>query len=136
MATIPSSFKFKKYFKGKIKTTKKNKKIVFGNFGLKAEESGRITPKQLETARRTIKKIIKPSNGLVKTKLRAYIPATAKAIATRQGRGKGKVSIHICVVKAGTIIFEILCSDKRLALQAARQGAFLLPIKSLLIARN
>ena len=46
MALIPKIFKFKKYFKGKIKTVKKNIKIQFGNFALKANEAGRLTPKQ------------------------------------------------------------------------------------------
>jgi large subunit ribosomal protein L16 len=135
MSIIPNSFKFKKYFKGKIRTTKKNKQIVFGNYGLKALESGRLTPKQLEAARKVIKKGIKLVNGLVRVKVRAYTPTTSKAIAARQGRGKGKPAIQVCALKAGTIIFEIFCSDKNLALQAARQGAFLLPVKSLIISR-
>lgn len=135
MAIIPKIFKFKKYFKGKIRTTKKNKVLVFGNYGLKAVESGRLTPKQLETVRRTIKKVIKPVGGLVRTKVRAYTPVTSKAIATRMGRGKGKVSIHVSAIQAGTILFEIYCSDKFLALEAVRQGAFRLPIKSAILSR-
>jgi large subunit ribosomal protein L16 len=135
MSLIPNSFKFKKYFKGKIRTTKKNKQLVFGNFGLKALESGRLTPKQLEAARKVIKKGMKSVNGLVKIKVRVHLPTTSKAIAARQGRGKGKPSIPICSLKAGTIIFEIFCSDQNLAREAARQGAFLLPVRSLLVSR-
>jgi large subunit ribosomal protein L16 len=135
MAIVPKVFKFKKYFKGKIRTTTKNKTLNFGNFGLKATEAGRLTPKQIETVRRTIKKVIKPVGGLVRTKVRAYTPVTSKAIATRMGRGKGKVSIYVSAVPAGTVLFEIFCSDKFLAMEAARQGAFRLPIKSAIITR-
>jgi large subunit ribosomal protein L16 len=135
MPIIPNRFKFKKYFKGKIRTTKKNKEIVFGNFGLKALESGRLTPKQLEAARKVIKKGIKPANGLVRVKVRAHLPTTSKAIATRQGRGKGKSAFPVCALKSGTILFEIFCSDKALAREAVRQGAFLLPIKSIILSR-
>lgn len=129
MAVIPKNFKHKKYFKGKIRTVEKNKNVIFGGFGLKALEPARITPKQVEAARRAIKKIIKPANGIVKIKVRAYIPVTSKPLAVRMGRGKGKVSISVCPVKQGSILFEIYCSDAELGKKAARQGAFRLPLK-------
>ena len=59
MSIIPKKFKFKKYPKGKIKNIEKKKKINFGCIGLKANESGRLTPKQIESGRRAIRKYIK-----------------------------------------------------------------------------
>jgi large subunit ribosomal protein L16 len=135
MALIPKKFKYKKYFKGKIKGVDYNKKLVFGDFGIKADESGRLTPKQIEAARRAIKKIIKPFSGIIKIKVRAYIPVTSKPVAVRMGRGKGKVALSVCPIKKGNFIFEIYCLNKEVALKAAKQGAFKLPIKTLIIKK-
>lgn len=136
MALIPKRFKFKKYAKGKIKTTVKNKNVNFGNFGIKAGESGRITPKQIESARRSIKKLIKPAGGLVRIKVKAYLPVSAKPIAVRMGRGKGKVAFSICPVKQGELIFEIYCPNSETALQSAKQAAYRLPIKTFIISKS
>jgi len=129
MALIPKKFKFKKYFKGKIKTVNKNKKFFFGDFALKALEPGRLTPKQIESARRSIKKILKPVGGLVRRKIGAILPVSSKPIAVRMGRGKGKVAFSVCPVKKGTILFEINCNFFDIAIKAANQGSFKLPIK-------
>ena len=40
MALIPKKFRFKKYFKGKIKTIKKNKQIQYGDFAIKVFIAG------------------------------------------------------------------------------------------------
>jgi large subunit ribosomal protein L16 len=135
MAVIPKRFKFKKYFKGKIRNEVKNKNLNFGDFGIKANESGRLTPKQIEATRRSIKKIIKPVGGIVRIKIRAYLPVTAKPVAVRMGRGKGKVAFSVAPVKKGMILFEIYCPNKEIAVKAIRQGAFRLPIQTLIIKK-
>jgi large subunit ribosomal protein L16 len=135
MALAPKNFKFKKYFKGKIRTTKKNKQIQYGDFAIKALESGRLTPKQIESARRTLKKILKPIGGLVKRKIRTTLPVTSKPIAVRMGRGKGKVAMAVSPVKKGSILFEIYSLNKEIAIKAAEQAAFKLPIKTLFIQK-
>ena len=135
MAVIPKRFKFKKYFKGKIRNEVKNTTLNFGDYGIKANESGRLTPKQIESTRRAIKKIIKPVGGIIRIKIRAYLPVTAKPVAVRMGRGKGKVAFSIAPVKKGTLLFEIYCPIKDVALKAIRQGAFRLPIQTLIIKK-
>jgi large subunit ribosomal protein L16 len=136
MAVIPKTFKYKKYFKGKIRTVQKNKKVIFGDLSLKANEPARITPKQIEAARRAIKKIIKPVGGIVKIKIRAYLPVTTKPLAVRMGRGKGKVALNVCPIQKGTILFEIYCPDKEIGIQAAKQGAFRLPLNILISSKS
>jgi large subunit ribosomal protein L16 len=136
MALIPKKFKYKKYFKGKIRTINKNKKIHFGDIAIKAVESARLTIKQIEATRRAIKKIIKPFGGIIRVKLRAYLPVTSKPLAVRMGRGKGKVALNICPVKKGTILFEVACIEKEIAIKATKVGAYKLPLKVLIISKT
>ena len=135
MVLVPRSFQYTKYAKGKICTLERGAVIHFGGFGLLALEAGRITPKQLEAARRAIRKLIKPYGGVVRIRVKAYMPVTSKPVAVRMGRGKGKVAFAICPVKAGSIILEFYCSRPDVAIDAARQGGFRLPIKTSLIVK-
>jgi large subunit ribosomal protein L16 len=136
MGIIPRSFKHKKYFKGKIRTVEKNQKILFGDIAIKAGEPARLTPKQIEAARKAIKKIIKPVGGILKIKVRATLPVTTKPLAVRMGRSKGKVFLNVCPIKKGALLFEISCADAELSNLAAKQGAFRLPLKTLIITKT
>lgn len=54
---FPKRTKYRKQFKQRIKgQTVKGSKIVYGNFALKAINHGRITARQIEAARKCIKK--------------------------------------------------------------------------------
>ena len=135
MALIPKLFKYKKHFKGKINNEIKNIKINFGDFGIKANESGRLTPKQIDATRRSIKKIIKPFGGIIRIKIRAYLPVSSKPLAVRMGRGKGKIALSVAPIKKGTLLFEVYCPNSGIALKAIKQGAFRLPIQTLIIKK-
>ena len=129
MALIPKKFKFKKYSKSRVKTSIfKKKKNNFGQFSLKAIESGRLTSKQIEATRRYLKKKIKPFGGIVKTKLRLVLPVSSKPIAVRMGRGKGRVDFHVCPVKSGEILFSIYCLNFKETEKAALGAKHKLPI--------
>jgi large subunit ribosomal protein L16 len=129
MALVPKFFKFKKYKKGRLKTSiHKKKNIVFGQFALKAKEPGRLTSKQIEAAKKFIKKKIKPFKGIIKTKVKLVLPITGTAVGTRMGRGKGKIDSHICPIKAGDVLFEIYCLDVQKTLAASLGAIHKLPI--------
>jgi large subunit ribosomal protein L16 len=129
MALLPKSFKFTKYKKGRISSSIFRKKnIQFGNFALKAKEPGRLTSKQIEAARRYIKKKIKPFGGIIKTRLKLTLPVTSKPLTVRMGRSKGRVSLHVCPVKTGQILFEIYCLSNEQAQKAALGAIYKLPI--------
>ena len=136
MVLVPRSFQYTKYAKGKICTLERGAVIHFGGFGLLALEAGRITPKQLEAARRAIRKVIKPIGGIVRIVVKAYLPVTSKPIAVRMGRGKGKVALSVAPVESGKIIIEFSCPDPEKALLAGRQGGFRLPIKTKLVDKR
>jgi large subunit ribosomal protein L16 len=136
MSIIPKKFKFKKYPKGKIKNIEKKKKINFGCIGLKANESGRLTPKQIESGRRAIRKYIKQLKGIVKVRLTAYLPVSSKPLAVRMGRGKGKVAFSICPVKKGSILYEIMVTDLKKGIISAKKASYKLPIKTIIVLKK
>jgi large subunit ribosomal protein L16 len=104
-------FKFKKFHTTKLVKKKKktpNKLILYhSSFGLQAIENGRITPKQLESARRVCSRQIKNREGklwVYKSKL--YV-ISKKPNEMRMGKGKGNLKFEIHIVKRGTILYEL-----------------------------
>ena len=134
MALIPKKFKFLKYPKGRLYGNELRKYLVNGDIFLKSNELGRLTPKQIDTTKKLIRKIIKPKGGIVKTKITASIPVTSKPLAVRMGRGKGKIAIYTAPVKKGTILFEIFCLDKITAYNALLKASYKLPIQTKIIS--
>lgn len=131
----PKKTKYKKYRKGKI--NKKTNSLVtlnFGNFGIKALESGRVTGNQLESVRRNIKK-----------KLRKYdkiwinvfpdTPITLKPLEIRMGKGKGNVDYWIAKINPGKILFEVSALDEKLVIECLKSAANKLPLKTSIIKR-
>jgi large subunit ribosomal protein L16 len=88
---IKNVFKFKKVFKKKIKAFKFST-IELGIIGVRALESARLTPKQLEAVRRVV---IRKTQRLGKFWLRAHIdqPLTRKAKGSRMGKGIGDLDL-------------------------------------------
>ena len=78
MLLNPKKTKYKKLKKGKIpKFNCKNRKLVFGNIGLKCIESGIITSRQIESARQAINRKIK-RKGKIWIRIFPSIPVTTK----------------------------------------------------------
>jgi large subunit ribosomal protein L16 len=131
----PKKTKYKKYHKGKI-NQKTNSLVTlnFGDFGIKALESGRITGKQLESVRVNIKR-----------KLRKYdqiwinvfpdIPLTSKPLEVRMGKGKGNVDYWVSKISPGNILFEVTALNKKLVLECLKSAANKLPLKTCIVQR-
>jgi len=131
----PKKTKYKKYHKGKI-NQKTNSLVTlnFGDFGLIALESGRITGKQLESVRVNIKR-----------KLRKYdqiwinvfpdTPLTSKPLEVRMGKGKGNVDYWVSKISPGNILFEVTALNKKLVLECLKSAANKLPLKTCIVQR-
>ena len=127
-------FKYKKAHKVRVPEGLNESKracLQHGVYGLQVMESGRLTMKQLESARRTIKKHLKKDGQIwINVALNRFL--TAKPAEVRMGKGKGSMSYAVTVVKAGTILFEIggssLSSQK--ACVALSLASVKLPLKS------
>jgi large subunit ribosomal protein L16 len=129
----PKKFKFKKFQKGKIsKINHKSTKLRFGNIGLKANQSGRLTSKQLESARQAIVRKIK-RKGKIWINVFPNIPITKKPTEVRMGKGKGNVDYWAAKIKIGTVLFEIAGVNLNNAKTAFKTGKAKLPIKPVII---
>lgn len=125
----PKRQKFRKRHKGRIhgKATR-GFLLDKGLIGLKAEDPGYITERQIEAARRAIMNYLKRS-GQVFIRIFPHIPVTKKPIETRMGKGKGAPDHFQAMVKKGTIIFEIANDNVLLAKEALRRAGAKLPIR-------
>jgi large subunit ribosomal protein L16 len=85
--------KYKKYHKQNISGKKEKdtlRGLKKGFYGLKVLESGIITPKQLETARRVIARITKRI-GKIFINISCNHPLTKKPLLSRMGKGSGGI---------------------------------------------
>ena len=124
---------FKKLKKGKIAKFKyKSNKLQYGFIGLKAIESGMISPKQIESSRQAIMRRIK-RKGKLWIRIYPNVPVTKKPLEVRMGKGKGSVSYYSSKVSGGVVLFEICGVNKHTAVSAFKTGSAKLPLKTKII---
>jgi large subunit ribosomal protein L16 len=132
----PKKVKFRKQQKGRIKgKATRGTEINFGEVGLKALESGKITNQQIEAARVAMMRHIK-RGGKVFIRIFPDKPITAKPAETRQGKGKGSPVGWCCPVKPGKILYEIKGVDINLAKEALKRASYKLPIKTAIVEKE
>lgn len=126
----PKKIKFKKTKKGKLRKLEfKANTLRFGDIGVKAQNSGLISARQIEAARRAITRKIK-RKGKVWIRIFPDLPITAKPIESRMGKGKGSVSFWAARVRSGTTLFEICGVPIHTAVEALKAGSVKLPVKT------
>jgi len=101
--------------------------LNFGKFGLKSTSRGRITSRQIESARRAINHYLK-RGGKVWIRIFPDKPITEKPLEVRMGKGKGNVEYWIAQIKPGKILYEIEGVSKELAKEALKRGGAKLPV--------
>ncbi|CAL4043529.1 50S ribosomal protein L16 [Buchnera aphidicola (Takecallis arundicolens)] len=117
----PKRTKFRKMHKGRNRGMILNSNISFGTFGLKAITLGRLTSRQIESARRAITKSMK-RQGKLWIRVFPDKPITQKPLEVRMGKGKGNVEYWVALVQPGKVLYEIsgLSEDEsRLAFKLA-----------------
>ena len=126
----PKRIKYKKIKKGKLsKLEFKANTLRFGEVGLKSQIPGLISARQIESARRAIKRKIK-KKGKIWIRIFPHLPITAKPTESRMGKGKGSVSHWVSRIKGGTVLFEICGVPKHIAKEALKSGSSKLPVKT------
>src|SRR2546422_11541774 len=86
---LPKKTKFRKYQRGRRRGVSKGQTAVqFGDYGLKALETGWVTNRQIEAARIAMTRKIK-RGGKVWINVFPDKPTTQKPAETRMGSGKG-----------------------------------------------
>lgn len=132
----PKKTKFRKQFKGRIRgVATSGAKVSFGEYGLKASESGRVTSRQIEAARRAVTRHVK-RGGRMWIRIFPDKPITKKPLEVRQGKGKGPVEYWVAVVNRGKVLFEIEGVTEELARESFALAAAKLPLKTVFISRT
>jgi large subunit ribosomal protein L16 len=125
----PKRTKFRKMQKGKNRgLAPRGSSVSFGEFGLKAVEHGRLTARQIESARRAMSRCIK-RGGKIWIRVFPDKPITQKPLEVRQGSGKGNVEYWVAQIQPGRILFEMEGVSKELAEQAFTLAQAKLPFK-------
>lgn len=124
----PKRVKWRKQQKGKNRgRALRGGSITFGEFGLQAQEAGRITARQLEAARIAMTRSVK-RGGDIWIRIFPHKPVTKKPAETRMGSGKGNVEEWVAVIRPGRIIFEMGGISEAEAFEALRLANNKLPI--------
>ena len=131
----PKRTKYRKQQKPVVrKTAKRGTLLSFGVYGLKAITSGRITNRQIESARIAMTRYMK-REGQVWIRIFPDIPITRKPQEVRMGKGKGSLDHYVAMVTAGKIMFEIDGVSAEVAQEALRLAAQKLPVLTKLTVR-
>ena len=132
----PKRTKFRKQMKGRNRgLAHRGSTVSFGEFGLKAVGRGRLTARQLESARRALTRHMK-RGGKVWIRVFPDKPITRKPQEVRMGKGKGNPEFWAAVVEPGRILFEVEGVTMEVAQEAMHLAAAKLPIKTKFIVRR
>ena len=132
----PKKVKHRKVFKGKVRgKAQRGSTISFGDYALKAVESGKLTAQQIEAARIAINRKIK-RGGKVWIRVFPDKPITKKPAETRMGKGKGAPDHWVAITKPGKIIYELSGVEESLAIRALTLAAAKLPFKTKVITKR
>lgn len=131
----PKRTKFRKQMKGRNRgVASRGAKVSFGEYGLRSLCHGRITARQIESARRTITRALK-RGGKVWIRIFPDKPITQKPLEVRQGSGKGNVEYWVALVQPGRVLFEIEGVTEQVAQEAFRLAASKLPVQTEFLER-
>jgi large subunit ribosomal protein L16 len=132
----PKRTKFRKMHKGRNRgLSSRGSRVNFGEFGLKATGRGRVTARQIESARRAISRHIK-RGGKIWIRVFPDKPITKKPLEVRMGKGKGNVEYWVSLVQPGRILYELEGVSEQLAREAFELAAAKLPIATTFVKRS
>jgi len=132
----PKRVKYRKVRRGHLKgEATSGNTVVFGDFGLMAEESVWLTARQIEAARRVLVRYVR-RGGKLWLRIFPDKVVTKKPAETRMGGGKGSPDHWVAVVKRGRIIFEMGGITESLAREAMHLASYKLPIATSFITKG
>jgi len=138
---FPNKVKHRKWQTARKNPAKLSKKIAtrgntvsFGDFGLKAQSTARITSNQIEAARKAIKRHV-GKFGKVFIRVFPDRPFTRKAAEVGMGKGKGSPEGFVADIFIGRILFEVTGVEESVAREALRKGSTKLPVKCKIVER-
>ena len=132
----PKRTKFRKQMKGRNRgLALAGSKVSFGEYGLKAIARGRLTARQIESARRAINRYVR-RGGKIWIRVFPDKPISKKPLEVRQGKGKGNVEYWVAQIQPGRVLYEIEGVAEEIAREAFRLAAAKLPMKTTFVSRQ
>ena len=126
----PKQTKYRKMHKGRNRGLAQNgNTVALGRFGLVAQTRGRITSRQIESARRAMTRYVK-RGGNIWIRIFPDKPITKKPLETRMGKGKGNVEYWVALVQPGKVLYEMSGVSEEVAREAFRLASAKLPVKT------
>lgn len=92
MVSVPQNLKFRKFHKIKLKVGAEELRFFcpkFGDYGLQALTSGKLTIMQLEAGRLVVRRFSK-KRAFLRINVSPHAGVTKKPSSARMGKGKGK----------------------------------------------
>ena len=131
----PARRKYRKEQKGRnTGVATRGAEVSFGDFGLKAVGRGRITARQIESARRAMTRHIK-RGGRIWIRIYPDKPISNKPAEVRMGNGKGNPEYWVAEIQPGKVLYEMDGVDEALAREAFRLAAAKLPSETVFVTR-
>ena len=132
----PKRTKFRKQHKGRNRgLAQRGNSVDFGEYGLKAIDRGRLTSRQIESARRAMTRHVK-RGGKIWIRVFPDKPITKKPLEVRQGKGKGNVEYWVALVQPGSVLYEISGVSEQVAREAFNRAAAKLPVATTFVTRQ
>jgi large subunit ribosomal protein L16 len=133
---IPKKVKHRKVQRGRRKGKAwRGSSIEFGQYGLKALETGWITNRQIEAARIALTRHMK-RGGKLWIRVFPDKPISKKPLETRMGKGKGPPESWVAVVRPGKILYELEGVAEDVAKRAVELAGAKLPMKVKFVSRT
>jgi large subunit ribosomal protein L16 len=132
----PKRVKYRKAHRGQMRgKAQAGNTIVFGEFGLQAQEAAWLTSRQIEAARRVIVRYLR-RGGQMWIRIFPDKPVTKKPAETRMGSGKGPPDHWVAVVRPGRMLFEIGGIKENMAREALHLASYKLPIGARFVVKE
>lgn len=132
----PSRRKYRKEHKGRnTGLATRGASVSFGVYGLKSTGRGRLTARQIESARRAMVRHIK-RGGKIWIRVFPDKPITNKPAEVRMDNSKGSVEFYVAEIQPGKVLYEMDGVSEELAREAFRLAAAKLPLPCVFVTRQ
>ncbi|WP_148714547.1 MULTISPECIES: 50S ribosomal protein L16 [Chitinolyticbacter] len=132
----PTRLKYRKVQKGRnTGIATRGNSVAFGTWGLKATSRGRLTARQIESARRAITRYIK-RGGRVWIRAFPDKPISTKPAEVRMGNGKGSPDYWVAEIQPGKVLYELDGVSEEIAREAFRLASAKLPFATTFVTRQ
>ena len=136
MALMPKRVKHRKSQRGRIRgNATRGNRVVFGDFGLQAEEGGWLKAATIEAGRIAAQQYVR-GEGRLYIRVFPHKSVTSTPLETRMGKGKGEPEFWAAVIRPGTLLYELGGVTEQQAKICFARIAHKMPLKVRLVRRR